>query len=115
MTKNRETTLPEPSTLTKVELCLAAPEAEQVLVTGSFCSWVADSVALNKGKKGLWKTTLSLAPGRYEYRFIVDGKWCDDPNCTERVPNEFGTENCVLHVAAIPKSGRTTTRSSKKT
>jgi hypothetical protein len=28
----------------------------------------------------------------------VDGEWRDDPNCTERVPNPFGSENCVLHV-----------------
>jgi len=37
-------------------------------------------------------------PGRYEYRFVVDGQWRDDPACTERVPNGFGSENCVLRV-----------------
>lgn len=114
MSKNRGTTLPEPSNLNKVEFELAAPAAEQVLVTGSFCNWVADSIVLKKGKKGLWNASVSLAPGRYEYRFLVDGNWCDDPNCTERVPNDFGTENCVLHVAAIPRSRGTTTQSSKK-
>ena len=30
--------------------------------------------------------------------FVVDGEWQDDPLCHERVPNGFGSENCILHV-----------------
>jgi len=26
------------------------------------------------------------------------GEWRDDPNCTDRTPNRFGSENCVVHV-----------------
>ncbi len=77
---------------------LGGAQAEQVLVTGTFCDWQTDSCVLKKDKKGVWRTTLSLIPGRYEYRFLVDGAWRDDPSCTERVPNPFGAENCVLHV-----------------
>ena len=77
---------------------LEAPEAQQVRVTGTFCDWETNSCALKKARTGIWETTLSLPPGRHEYRFLVDGEWRDDPNCTERVPNPFGSENCVLHV-----------------
>ncbi len=73
------------------------PEAQSVLVTGTFCDW-QDGYALKKDRTGLWKTTVSLLPGHYEYRFIVDGEWRDDPQCTDRVPNAFGGENCVLYV-----------------
>ena len=82
----------------RVVFTLEAPEARQVHVTGTFCDWETNSCALKKGRTGLWRTTLSLPPGRHEYRFLVDGEWRDDPNCTERVRNTFGTENCVLHV-----------------
>jgi len=39
-----------------------------------------------------------LTPGRYEYRFLVDGQWRNDPECAECVANPFGSENCVIHV-----------------
>lgn len=67
------------------------------MVTGTFCDW-QEGYPLKREKKGLWKATLTLAPGRYEYRFVVDGEWRNDPHCTECVPNPFGTENCVLHL-----------------
>lgn len=82
----------------RVTFTFEASEAKSVVVTGTFCDWRTDCCVLKKGKGGIWKTTLMLAPGRYEYRFLVDGEWRDDPHCTERVPNEFGSENCVLYV-----------------
>lgn len=77
---------------------LSAPQAKSVLVTGSFCDWETNSHHLKKDKAGIWKGTLSLPLGIYEYRFVVDGQWQDDPFCHERIPNVFGSQNCVLHV-----------------
>lgn len=82
----------------RVTFKLHAPQAHFVLLTGSFCDWQTNSIHLKKDKAGVWKTTISLPVGSYEYRFLVDGEWQDDPLCHERVPNPFGTENCVLHV-----------------
>jgi hypothetical protein len=50
---------------------------------------------MKKDKKGKWKIAISLKPGRYEYRFLVDGNWENDPSCNIWVPNEFGSQNCV--------------------
>lgn len=97
MTKRRTTAGPK-SKKTPVTFTLQAPQADAVLVAGTFCDWQTHSCHLKKDKTGLWKATLSLPPGRYEYRFLVDGDWCDDPKCLERVTNPFGTENCVLEV-----------------
>jgi 1,4-alpha-glucan branching enzyme len=77
---------------------LEAPDAQAVAVTGSFCGWAPEGLPLKKGRRGVWKATLQLPPGRYEYRFVVDGEWRDDPLADERVPNPFGSENCVLVV-----------------
>jgi 1,4-alpha-glucan branching enzyme len=82
----------------QVAFKLSVPQARSVLVTGSFCDWQINSHHLKKDKTGIWKATISLPPGSYEYRFVVDGQWQDDPLCHERVPNAFGSENCVLHV-----------------
>ena len=54
-------------------------------------------IRLNDGK---WAKELALRPGRYEYRFVVDGEWVDDPAATELIPNLFGTANAVLVVFA---------------
>lgn len=54
---------------------------------------------MKKNKKGTWKATLFLEPGRYEYRFVADGNRENDPSCSCWVANEFGSRNCVRIVA----------------
>jgi hypothetical protein len=39
-----------------------------------------------------------LSPGRYEYRFVVNGEWVDDPKAKASVPNPHGGRNAVLVV-----------------
>jgi 1,4-alpha-glucan branching enzyme len=82
----------------KVTFSLAAPTAQSVQVAGDFTGWQEAPVALKKSKDGLWKTSVTLAPGRYEYRLLVDGQWCDDPECKTRQANPLGGENCVCVV-----------------
>jgi 1,4-alpha-glucan branching enzyme len=79
----------------KVTFALHAPEAGAVRLAGCFTHWQDAAVNLRKQKDGTWKTTLSLPPGTYEYRFLVDGEWRDDPACLSRKPNSFGSQNCI--------------------
>ncbi len=79
----------------KVQFEFPAPEAQAVYLVGNFNNWDTTAHPIKKDKKGVWKTTLSLQPGRYEYRFLVDGNWENDPSCCNCVPNEFGSQNCV--------------------
>ncbi len=54
------------------------PEAEKVSVAGSFNNW--DKIELKKDESGLWKKEISLEPGIYQYKFIINGKkWILDP------------------------------------
>ena len=85
----------------RCKFILDAPHATAVAVAGSFNDWADDARRLKRGTDGVWETTLLLPPGRYEYRFVVDGEWRDDPGCPERVPNGHGSENCILIVAAL--------------
>jgi len=82
----------------KVQFEFPAPEAEEVCLAGGFNNWDTNANPMKKDKKGIWKTALSLKPGRYEYRFLVDGNWENDPVCSCCVPNEFGGQNCVITV-----------------
>jgi hypothetical protein len=63
------------------------------------------STPLSKGTDGDWNASLDLKPGRYEYKYVVDGAWCcgpghdaDEQGCQECVPNPFGTKNRVIVV-----------------
>jgi 1,4-alpha-glucan branching enzyme len=79
----------------KVTFSFVAPEAKDVLLAGDFTGWQEAPIRLKKDRKGVWKKTVALASGRYEYRLLVDGEWRDDPQCPVRQPNQFGSENCV--------------------
>jgi hypothetical protein len=79
---------------------LTRPDPQQICIAGSFNDRhpnVTPMIRLNDGK---WAKELALPPGRYEYRFVVDGVWVDDPAATELIQNPFGTANAVLVVAA---------------
>ena len=73
-----------------------APEAQSVLLAGDFNAWEPESHPLKRTSNGLWKANLSLSPGRYEYRFLVDGQWHNDPECKSHVSNPYGDDNCVI-------------------
>jgi len=87
----------------KVTFSYHAPSAHRVFLAGDFTGWNQARLSLKKGKTGIWKKTISLPPGRYEYRLVVDGQWRDDPECANRQPNQFGSENCVCIVNGAPE------------
>jgi 1,4-alpha-glucan branching enzyme len=82
----------------KVNFSLLAPQAERVLIAGEFNNWNTMSHPMEKDKKGVWKISLDLEPGMYQYRFFVDGEWQSDPSCSDCVENPFGSLNCVRKV-----------------
>ncbi len=47
---------------------------------------------------GVYRCTLRLAPGCYEYKFVVDGEWVLDDGNPNFTSNDFGTLNSVLNV-----------------
>src|ERR1035438_8201641 len=94
-TPRRRSHLPQTganSRLVEVELICEAPQAETVFVAGDFNQWRANDLRLRQDETETWKVQVWLAPGRHEYRFIVDGEWKDDPHAPARVLDAFGSE-----------------------
>ena len=60
------------------------PKAAQVAIAGSFNNWHPTATPLRACGGGRWLLTILLAPGRYPFRFVVDGQWADDPGVTSR-------------------------------
>jgi 1,4-alpha-glucan branching enzyme len=77
---------------------IRAPAATSVHVVGDFTHWQKAPISLKKGDSGVWSGSVSLPPGTYHYRFLVDGEWRDDPECTLRVDNPYGGQNAVRQV-----------------
>lgn len=73
-------------------------EARTVSLAGDFNGWNITSNSLTKDANGLWSCRLATpGPGRYEYKFIVDGKrWIEDPSNGMRVSDSFGGLNSLL-------------------
>jgi 1,4-alpha-glucan branching enzyme len=82
-----------------VGFTLFAPEAQAASLAGNFNDWDVNSLPLKKDKRGRWKASVGLQPGRYEYRFWVNGEWWDDPQAQERVSNPFGGYNSIKVVS----------------
>ena len=75
-----------------------APEAREVRVAGNFNDWRPEATPLKNTGDGKWVARLSLRAGQYEYRFVVDGRWSEDPEASQRVANSHGGFNSVLNV-----------------
>lgn len=69
---------------------------QKVAVAGDFSGW--EPVEMRKQKSGLWSATLSLKPGRHQYKFIADNNWLLDPDNAERAASAMGTVNSVAVV-----------------
>ena len=84
--------------------CLA-PAARAVFLAGTFNGWGPKATPMIKDAEGNWDIAVPLSPGRYEFKFVVDGAWCCEPGCDgpylgcpKCVANSFGTMNRVIEV-----------------
>ena len=67
-------------------------EVETVFLTGWFNGWTPDDpqFRMQQDDDGVWSITVTLDPGRYEYKFVVDGRLLADAEATEQEPDEGG-------------------------
>ena len=91
---------PTASKTVKATFVLLEPGAKQVFLCGEFNGWASDATPLKRDDTGHWETTVALAPGRHEYKFLVDGIWKHDPLARVNVWNQQGTLNSVAQVRA---------------
>jgi len=81
------------------------PDARQAFLVGDFNHWNPGSQRMSKYRDGTFRAKVFLKPGRYQYKFIADGLWVNDPEAPEQVTNPFGTLNslvCVDCVVYVP-------------
>jgi len=81
-----------------IDFILSIPNATKVMLAGTFNNWNFKNTPMRKSSENTWRKSLSLKPGRYEYKYVVDGRWITDPNNHNRVMSSQGAENSVIEV-----------------
>jgi cyclomaltodextrinase / maltogenic alpha-amylase / neopullulanase len=70
-----------------------------IFLAGSFNDWNDSKTKMtDPDNDGTYTVTLLLAPGSYQYKYVVDGNWQADPNNPEGSEDGFGGQNSVLNV-----------------
>ena len=71
---------------------------KSIYLFGSFNSWNRQEFQMKDDGSGIYKVSVPLEPGRYEYKFFVDGDEILDPQNPETVPNGIGGINSVITI-----------------
>lgn len=85
----------------KLSFVFVNDQAKKVELMGDFNDWTPNEIFFQEVFDGLWKVEIdSPAPGRYRYKFRVDGEtWFEDPANCYRKPNVWGTYDSILNIA----------------
>jgi len=70
-------------------------KAENVYISGSFNNWSTSDLKMKKTSSG-WEIELKLLPGKYLYKFIVDGNWMKAPGNKQTEDDGWGNKNSVF-------------------
>lgn len=100
--RSEVTTSPRPANFGKRRILLKvkAEPGAIVFVAGDFNDWDQSKHRLtDKGHPGQFRRFIFVEPGRYEYKFNIDGGWHIDPDCDAWAPNRFGSLNSVVTIS----------------
>ncbi|OHD53453.1 MAG: hypothetical protein A2Y33_15140 [Spirochaetes bacterium GWF1_51_8] len=67
-------------------------------LVGSFNGWDGEKSVFAKKGAQLYTVSVALQPGRYEYQFVIDGRWISDSGNPLTVGDGFGGVNSVLYI-----------------
>jgi len=88
----------EKKILRAVTFVLEETPGRRVALAGTFNEWKPERFLTDRNGDGVYRLRLMLAPGEYQYKFVVDDEWRLDPANPNFVPNDFGSLNSILVV-----------------
>jgi cyclomaltodextrinase / maltogenic alpha-amylase / neopullulanase len=98
---NQDYVIPVKSETVQEKTFKYKPEGEfkNVNLFGSFNSWNREELTMKDADNdGIYEITIPLQPGRYEYKFYVDGKEIVDPENPVFIPNGMGDFNSIITI-----------------
>lgn len=70
--------------------------ARRVMLAGSFNNWSPDALAMKKNDSG-WIAIVKIGPGKYWYKFVIDGNWAVDTDNRINENDGLGNVNSVFY------------------
>ncbi len=80
-----------------VDFKLRALDACEVKIAGEFTGWGGVDM---ENESGIWQRSFELMPGRYVYKFIVDGRWIEDPKNPDMEPDGYEGFNSIIEIGS---------------
>jgi len=93
--ENRDGTMPQNVAV----FSFSTQRATKVQLAGDFNSWQGSP--MENIAPGEWVAKLSLSPGQYRYKFIVDGEWITDPANGWREQDTQGNLNSITYIPTL--------------
>jgi len=85
-----------------VEFSYYDPSAFSVALAGTFNNWDSQANEMTKDEEGTWRVVLDLPPGRYEYKFVINGAdWMADPD-NPKVVGDYGNSEIEIDEEGNP-------------
>jgi hypothetical protein len=81
----------------EVLFVLPALDAKNVAVVGNFNAWEGTALSDPDGD-GIWTASIPLSPGRYEYAFVIDGRWWGQDPLADEYIQSFGAYSSVRYI-----------------
>ncbi len=73
--------------------------AREVQIAGDFNHWDPNRTPMNRDERlGIWQAVISVPPGKYRYRLVIDGRWVQDPYNTTLESNQLGEVDNVAEM-----------------
>jgi 1,4-alpha-glucan branching enzyme len=82
----------------KVTFSIDLSDANEVILMGDFNNWDPKKHLMKRDRNGVWNKAVILPPGSYEYKFLVDGQWKEDPQNDRTCLNCFGSYNNIINL-----------------
>jgi hypothetical protein len=73
----------------------------KIYLAGNFNNWNpedANYLMKDDDGDGVWSITVKLGPGTYQYKYVIESKWTQDPYGPEEAPDGYGGRNSKFEV-----------------